>query len=162
MFAAFDLKDFYLGHNLPRSEYIGIPLSIIPQEIIDAYNLHDYAHNGYIYAKVDKGMYGLPQAGRVASDALIPQLAADGYYPTGRTPGLFKHKTNSIIFALVVDDFGIQYSKKADAIHLLKTLRKYYTVTTYWTGANFCGIDLKWDYINRTCQSLEWSLMCLR
>ena len=38
-------------------------------------------------ARVDKGMYGLPQAGKVASDHLIPRLKEAGYEETGRTQG---------------------------------------------------------------------------
>jgi hypothetical protein len=56
-------------------------------------------------AQVLKGMYGLPQAGKVASDALLLRLQAAEYVLTGRIPGLFKHTTNTIYFVLVVDDF---------------------------------------------------------
>jgi hypothetical protein len=63
-------------------------------------------------------MYGLPQAGRIANDELLPRLAAGGYKEAGTTPGLFKHETNSIIFCLIVDDFGVKYIKKQDAEHL--------------------------------------------
>jgi hypothetical protein len=64
---------------------------------------------GNLYAEeVNKGMYGLPQAGKAASDFLLPRLAKAGYIEAGRNPGLFKHKTNSIKFALVVDDFLVK------------------------------------------------------
>ena len=145
-FMGLDIKDFYLGNILPGPEYIAIPVSIIPKEFFDAYNLTPYVHNGRIYAEVNKGMYGLPQAGRVASDALIPRLAAAGYTPTGKTPGLFRHKDNSITFCLVVDDFGVKYTDKEDALHLIATLKKDYTITEDWEGKNFCGIDLDWNY----------------
>jgi hypothetical protein len=65
-------------------------------------------------------MYGLPQVGKVASDYLIPRLTTAGYRDSGHTPGLYKHQTNSIIVALVVDDFH----------HLADTLRQNYTTTT--------------------------------
>ena len=77
-FMGMDLKDFYLSNNLPRPEYIRIPMAILPQEIIDYYNLEDIAVNGFEYTMVLKGMYGLHQAGRVASDALVPRLKAAG------------------------------------------------------------------------------------
>jgi hypothetical protein len=67
---------------------------------------------------IGRGMYGLPQAGRVANDALVKQLPSLTH-PTGLTThGLFKHTTNSIMFALVVNDFGVQYTDKADVAHL--------------------------------------------
>ena len=86
--AAIDIKDFYLSNDLPEKEYIRIPVNIIPKEIYKQYNLHLFEHNGYVIAEVSKGMYGLPQAGRVASNVLIPRLKEDGYIPTGRIPGL--------------------------------------------------------------------------
>jgi hypothetical protein len=67
-------------------------------------------------------MYGLPQAGRVANDALVKQLAADDH-PTGLTSRTIQAQTNSIMFALVVDDFGVQYTDKADVAHLIARFR---------------------------------------
>jgi hypothetical protein len=73
-------------------------------------------------------------------------LKAAGYEETGRVPGLFKHKSNSIIFALVVDDFLIQYSKLEDLEHLQSTLRKNYEITVDMTASKFCGMTLDWNY----------------
>jgi hypothetical protein len=114
-FMNLDVKDFYLGTILPTKEYIWIPAMIIPQEILTAYHLQDLIHEGYLYEEVSKGMYRLPQAGRIANDKLLPSLAAGGYKEAGTTPELFKHKINSIIFCLIVDDFGVKYTKKEDA-----------------------------------------------
>ena len=58
-----DVEDIYLNNQLDRVEYIMIHISIIPQKIVDKYNLEDKAHNGYIFARGTKVMYGLPQAG---------------------------------------------------------------------------------------------------
>ena len=113
----------------------------------------DFVHNGYIYIEVSKGMYGLPQAGRVASDELIPRLEAAGYMRTKTTPGLFKHKTNSVVFCLTVDNFGVKYTLKEgasdpreDALHLRDTLKKYYPITEDWEGDSYCGLDVTWNY----------------
>lgn len=146
LFMCADVKDFYLNTNLPRKEYIKIPINIIPQEIIDLYNLMDLVVDGYVYVEVSKGMYGLPQAGRVASDELLPRLKAAGYTPTGRVPGLFRHKSNSIVFCLTVDDFGIKFKSRLHARHLLDTLKKHYKITEDWEGNHYCGLDLDWNY----------------
>ena len=145
-FMGIDIKDFYLNNELPRKEYIRIAIKLIPEEIIELYNLRELEHNGFVYAEVSKGMYGLPQAGRVASDALIPRLQAAGYQPAKYTPGLFIHDENSIIFCLCVDDFGVQYTEKKDAEHLRDTLQKDYKITEDWEGTNYCGIDINWNY----------------
>ena len=65
-------------------------------------------HNGKVLAQINRGMYGLPQAGRIAYDKLKIYLAKGGYVPTDRTPGLFKHDTRPIYFSLVVDDFDVK------------------------------------------------------
>jgi hypothetical protein len=50
--------------------------------------------------------------------------------------------TRPIHFALVVDDFGVQYVGAEHAHHLI-------TVSKDWTGGLYCGITLNWDYANK-------------
>ena len=61
-----------------------------------------------------------------------------------------------IQFVLLVDNFGIEYVGKEHALHLLKTLKKNYEITTYWEGTKFAGINLSWNYhahhADRTCR----------
>ena len=38
-----------------------LPLDIIPEEIIQKYNLRKLAHKGSVYLEVQTGMYGIPQ-----------------------------------------------------------------------------------------------------
>ena len=69
-FLGLDIKDFYLGTHMTHYEYMLIPLPILPPTIIDQYNLTPLIHNGFVYVEVRKGMYGLPQAGKLANDQL--------------------------------------------------------------------------------------------
>ena len=49
-----------------------IPLKIIPQEIIDTYDLREMVDDqGWIYMHIEKGMYGLKQDGIIASQELV-------------------------------------------------------------------------------------------
>jgi hypothetical protein len=114
------------------------------------YDLAAIAHNGYVYVEIRKGMYGLPQAGKLANDQLIARLAPHGYAPVPHTPGLWNHATSDLMFTLVVDDFGIRYTNKADAEALMRTLNDSYTVSEDWKGAKYCGLTLEWDYDRRT------------
>jgi hypothetical protein len=66
-----------------------IPINIIPEEFIIAYDHQVRPCNGFVYFG-GRGMYGLPQAGRVANEALVKQLAVADYHPTGLTHGLFQ------------------------------------------------------------------------
>ena len=87
-----------------------MPLSIIPQEIIDQYQLANIATpDGWVYLEIRKGMYGLKQAGILANQRLTRHLATYGYSPTPRTPGLWRHHTRKVAFTLVVGDFLIKY-----------------------------------------------------
>ena len=74
-----DLSNFYLMTPLDQPEYARIQLSVIPQEIIDEYNLEAYAHNRWVYYELSKGMYGLKQSGKRANNLLSECLGEQGY-----------------------------------------------------------------------------------
>ena len=80
---------------------------MLPQEIIQEYNLQKLIHNCNILTQINKGVYGLSQAGHIAYDNLVTHLAIGGYIHAGRTSGLFKHTTRDLYVFLVVDDFSV-------------------------------------------------------
>ena len=145
-FCTFDIKDFYLNTPMEHYEYMRIPVHQIPQVIFELYNLQELVHNGFVYVEIRKGMYGLPQAGILANQQLVPHLAKHGYIQSQHTHGLFIHTSRPIMFALVVDDFGVKYVGREHAEHLKRTLEEAYTITTDWTGDTFLGMHLDWDY----------------
>ena len=102
--------------------------------------------------EIRRGMYGLPQAGILTEKQLIRFLGSYGYSPVPHTPGLWHHQWHPITFCLVVDDFGVKYIGKEHAHHLIQCLRNHYhELEIDWAGKRFCGINLNWDYTNRTC-----------
>jgi hypothetical protein len=107
-------------------QYMKMPIALIPEEIIEEYNLQPLVHHGFVYIEIQKGMYGLPQAGILASKLLQKRLAAHGYAPTDHTHGLWKHHTRPILFSLVVDDFCVKYVGKQHADHLYNALEENY------------------------------------
>ena len=145
-----DVKNFYLETPMDRPEYMRMPLKLIPDGIIEHYDLRSKAKNGYVYMEINKGMYGLPQAGILANKLLRKRLAKHGYFECTHTPGLWKHVSRPVWFTLVVDDFGIKYCGEEHAKHLISVLEEDYTVEVDWKGALYCGITLEWDYNNRT------------
>lgn len=150
-FGVIDIKNFYLNTPMERPEYMRIPIELIPPEIVAAYNLLGLVHNGFIYVEINKGMYGLPQAGIIANKLLAKRLAPHGYFQSPYTPGLWKHTYRPIQFSLVVDDFGVDYENFENAQHLHNALKQYYECNTDWEGKLYCGVTLDWDYNNRTC-----------
>ena len=105
-------------------EFMKFYVSQILDEIMQEYNLHEYVHNGYIYVRIDKGMYDLPQAGILANLPLKHCLNKFRYYKATHTKGLWKHKTRPIQFVLVDDDFGVGHIRKVHAEHLKSVLPK--------------------------------------
>ena len=149
-FGTADVKNFYLNTPMLRAEYMKIHMNFIPKEIQEEYNIADKIIDNHVYVEINKGMYGLPQAGILANKLLSKRLAKYEFHQTDHTPGLWTHKTRSIKFALVVDDFGFQYNNKQDADYLIMALRNdYKDVTVDWTGARFCGVNIAWDYQNK-------------
>jgi hypothetical protein len=65
-------------------------LKDIPPKFVKIYNIKKIAApDGTIYVKIQKGMYGLPQAGILAQNLLKEQLNKHGYHqsPTTRASG---------------------------------------------------------------------------
>ena len=149
-FHCFDISNFYLNTPMERSEYMRIPTWAIPECIMKQYKLADLVHNNSVLVEIRKGMYGLPQAGKIAQDRLVKHLSHFGYAPTRHTDGLWRHKTRPILFSLIVDDFGVKTVGREHAEHLLDAIKVQYKCTADWSGTLYSGITLKWDYINRT------------
>ncbi len=54
------------------------------------YNLANKAtSDGHVYIKIQKGMYGLPQAGILPQELLEQRLNKHGYRQSPSTPGLW-------------------------------------------------------------------------
>ncbi len=150
VFLGIDLANFYLNTPMADPEYMRLRLDIIPEEIINKYNLRDLVdEEGWVYVEIRKGMYGLPQAGIIANQLLEKRLSEKGYYQCQHTPSLWRHVWCSIVFCLVVDNFGIKVTNMGDMHHLTAALEEHYKVAVDWKGSLFCGVKLTWDYINR-------------
>ena len=90
------------------------------------------------------------KSGLIAHNDLTALLKTYGYVKSPTTEGLFTHSSKNIAFILVVDDFAIKYTKKEDSEHLFKCLRSKYDIKVDWEAKQFIGINLEWDYENRT------------
>eukprot|EP00957_Ditylum_brightwellii_P064743 4913372-Ditylum_brightwellii.AAC.1 len=67
-------------------KYINIPMELIPEEIIEQYNLKVITYNSNVYIKVQKGVYRLPQAGCISHDQMVAHLQKYSYTPCKFTP----------------------------------------------------------------------------
>ena len=77
-----------------------------------------------MWIDIRRSIYGLPQSGKIANDYLRNKIAPHGYFEVKHTPGMWTHITRPIQFTLVVDGFGVKYTRRKDAEHLLGILEK--------------------------------------
>ena len=123
-FMTIDIVNFYLATPMGRYKYIKLNLSALPTEIIHKYKLLSIAYDGSVYVEVRKGMYGLPQAGKLVNELLETRLNGHGYYQSKIVLGLWTHKTRPISFTLVVDNFGVKYVGEEHVKHLMNALHE--------------------------------------
>ena len=128
---------------MKKSKYYKTAIKLIPQEIIDKYELNNKQSNGYIYTRVKKRIYELVKAGIIAHEALKEHLKHYGFACAIITQGLCKHQDREMNLTLVVDNFGIRYRNKKYADNLISALQAKYEVTQDWKGGLFCIITLK-------------------
>ena len=74
-------------------QYIKIPLKHFTQEICEEYDILNIATGGYVYIEIQKGMYGLKEAGILTFNYIVTNLAPYGYHPVPHTEDLWKHET---------------------------------------------------------------------
>ena len=116
-------------------------LSDFPQDVITQYELTKLANkDGMVFVKIQKGMYGLPQAGLLEQELLEQRLNKHGYRQSKLVPGLWKHDTRPIQFTLVVDDFGsakldkLDEEKMSKAGIFLKRFQPYASIGDFYFG----------------------------
>jgi hypothetical protein len=145
-----DLKDFYLNTPMAHPEFMRMKLAELSKEFARIYKQHDLANtNKYISIKIQKGMYGLPQAGIPVQELLKKRLNKHGYCQSPITPGLWQHNFHLTSFTLCVDDFGIKYVGREHVKHLSGILKEHYKCSQDWSSARYLGMNIDWDYINK-------------
>jgi hypothetical protein len=149
-FMAADITDYYLNTPLERPEYMRMTRKQVSPAIIAEYGYEEYFVNDMLYFQVNKGMYGLPQAGLLAQNRLIAHIAQHGYTQSDVVPCLFSHATNGVTFVLVVDDFGIKYTNDEGRDHFLDTLRSLYTITVDIENPTYLGMTIIHDKVAQT------------
>ena len=50
------------------------------------------------------------------------------------------------MLTLALYDFGINFYNKRQADQLFKALRTKYEISIDWTGCNYCGLTIQWEY----------------
>ncbi len=113
-FGSIDLTDYYLGTPLSHPQFIKIPTHLFSDSVLSHLHLHSFVKSDpsskpYLLFRIDKTMYGLKEAVKLSQDRLLSHFAPHGFHQTS-TPCLFSYVSHDIVFALVVDDFGVKYT----------------------------------------------------
>ena len=66
---------------------------------------------------------------KLANDLLRTCLEKAGCYEAATTPGLWKYTWRPIQFALIVDDFGVEYVGDQHAQHLASVLKEHHEIS---------------------------------
>ena len=113
----------HLAPSLPGAEYPRLQCSLAPPRVAERRSLKGKEAGGYACARAKNAWPGLKQSGKIARGGLVKHLGEHGYAKAG-AGGLFKHRRRGIPLTLVVDGFGIKYTKEEDAEHLAKCMRE--------------------------------------
>ena len=79
-----NIKNFFLITSLPttKNKYMKIHKKSFSTKFIELCKLQDWLNNnGYVYCKVQLGMYGLKQAAILAYKQIKERLSKEGYAP---------------------------------------------------------------------------------
>ena len=88
IFLCADISRFYPNTPIDHYKYMQLTFDIIPQDVINEYNITGIAHNKKVYIAILKGMYGLSQAGIISPDRLNNLLEKHVYQAVKFTSGL--------------------------------------------------------------------------
>ena len=149
IFLTLDLKDHFLQSLMKDSEYMRIHGKYFYGDMMIKYDIDSIVHSdGYVYCKIKRGIYGLKQSARLEHNMITQHLKKYGYKPDKYAVNIWSHITKPKEFCLCVDDFVVKYYSKTDAHHLIDSLKEAYDITVDWSGENYCGLKLDWDYKN--------------
>ena len=92
---------------MARSKYMCLKLGNIPESLVQHYNMEDKAtRDGYVYVEIQRGIYGLPQAGPIAQQLIETWLNKKGYHHIEITPDVgnkngARYSSHSVLIILV-------------------------------------------------------------
>jgi hypothetical protein len=81
-------------------------------------------------------------AGALSQQRLFQHLETNGYYQLPSTTSVFRNRTGTIRFTLVVDDFAVLWTDRKHMDHFIHTLTALYQVKINWEGSKYLGMDI--------------------
>ena len=108
---------------MERPEFMKLQAKDFVKDIRDKYDITSTIYvDGYLYCKMNRGMYGLKQAAWLVYNNQKIHLSTYGYYPNKVTTKIWSHKEQKSNFCLCVDNFRVQCFSRDDANHSIQAL----------------------------------------
>ena len=136
-----DLKDMYIKTPNPHLTYIWMPSKYLSPANIARFHLAPYIHDERLLLRVDKCLFGIPDAGALSKTFLdVTALHKGDYWEDPLIAGAYTHRTNNTQFLLVTDDMNVLCDNEAAKAHFLATLTAAgYDVTVDHKGEKWLG-----------------------
>jgi hypothetical protein len=112
----------------PESVRICASSISLPTLTLTKHGLLSFLHSHckpFLYCDVLKTVHGFPQSGLLSQLRLVSLLSQHRFSETSNLM-LFRHRTHSTAFTLVVDDFLVRYSHPSKLDHLVSCLSTLY------------------------------------
>ena len=119
--------------------YMMIPINVVPPDIIQKYHLMDYVVNDKVYVEVSKGIYGLPQARKLANEQLIRHLEPFSMHLVHTPPDYAITRFHTSDMVLHVE---------SDASYLSKTNAKSRAAGYHYLSCDHKGQNVPYPPIN--------------
>ena len=146
-FMSLDVKDHFLVTPMANPEHMRVRIKDIPPDIQHQHCIDKLVStDGWVCAKIQKGMPGLKQAAILVHQHLKNSLEPYGYTLIPGTIGMWQHNKHPTKFCLCADDFGVKCYSKDNADHLCNSVSANFRCTVDKEGANCCGLSLSWNY----------------
>ena len=156
-FATADFPGAYLATDINEEIYMTISASktnLLLQNQDFQFLKPFIRKNGSVLTQIQRGIYGLKQAGKLWNDKLVSLLQQFGLEQLEGFPCIFKVKTNEgIMFvAVYVDDMMIACNNKVMRNNLMKFLQKEFPKMELNTDLkqSFLGSAIEFNYRNKT------------
>ena len=81
------------------------------------------------------------------NDKLLKHINSFGYSLDIITHNLWIHNMRKTKRCLCVDDFGVKYHSQEDSQHLINSLKETYELKVSFSGKNYCGLTVDWQYV---------------
>jgi len=156
-FSTADFPGAYLASDIDEEIYMTIDakkVEILLQDPDFQFLIPYVRHDGTILTQIQKGIYGLKQAGKLWHDRLVTQLQEFGLQQLEGFPCIFKLKTaNGFIFvAVYVDDMMMATNNPALRQQLITFLKKDFPDIEANTDLkqSFLGMAMEFNYLSKT------------